>query len=94
MTVDEVLEIFRSAGAILHGHFILTSGLRSPVFFEVTGRSKQPFVRSGAFGSLSILSISESNAASCDMIHNCSRCGGRACREQSRDPAAGVIDPI
>jgi orotate phosphoribosyltransferase len=34
MTVDEVLEIFRSAGAILHGHFILTSGLRSPVFLQ------------------------------------------------------------
>lgn len=34
MQVDEVLEIFRSAGAILHGHFILTSGLRSPVFLQ------------------------------------------------------------
>lgn len=34
MTVDEVLEVFRSAGAILHGHFILTSGLRSPVFLQ------------------------------------------------------------
>lgn len=34
MTVDEVLDIFRSAGAILHGHFILTSGLRSPVFLQ------------------------------------------------------------
>lgn len=34
MTVDEVLEIFRSAGAIMHGHFILTSGLRSPVFLQ------------------------------------------------------------
>ncbi len=34
MTVDEVLEVFSSAGAILHGHFILTSGLRSPVFLQ------------------------------------------------------------
>lgn len=34
MTVDEVLDVFRSAGAILHGHFILTSGLRSPVFLQ------------------------------------------------------------
>lgn len=34
MTVDEVLETFRAAGAILHGHFILTSGLRSPVFLQ------------------------------------------------------------
>ena len=34
MTVDEVLGIFREAGAILEGHFILTSGLRSPVFLQ------------------------------------------------------------
>jgi orotate phosphoribosyltransferase len=34
LTVDEVLEIFRSAGAVLEGHFILSSGLRSPVFLQ------------------------------------------------------------
>ena len=34
MTVDQVLEIFRSSGAILEGHFILSSGLRSPVFLQ------------------------------------------------------------
>jgi orotate phosphoribosyltransferase len=34
MTVDEVLDIFRSCGAILEGHFILTSGLRSAVFLQ------------------------------------------------------------
>ena len=30
----EVIEVFREAGAILEGHFILTSGLRSPVFLQ------------------------------------------------------------
>jgi orotate phosphoribosyltransferase len=34
MTKDEVLAIFRETGAILEGHFILTSGLRSPVFIQ------------------------------------------------------------
>lgn len=34
MTTDEVLAIFREAGAYLEGHFILTSGLRSPVFLQ------------------------------------------------------------
>ena len=34
MTQDEVLAIFRKAGAILEGHFILSSGLRSPVFLQ------------------------------------------------------------
>ncbi len=34
MDTKEVLEIFREAGAVLEGHFILTSGLRSPVFLQ------------------------------------------------------------
>ena len=34
MNTAEVLDIFREAGAILEGHFILTSGLRSPVFLQ------------------------------------------------------------
>ena len=34
MNTDEVLGIFREAGAVLEGHFILTSGLRSPVFLQ------------------------------------------------------------
>ncbi|NDV86638.1 orotate phosphoribosyltransferase [Aurantimonas aggregata] len=34
MTTEEVLAIFREAGAVLEGHFILTSGLRSPTFLQ------------------------------------------------------------
>ncbi|GAB4359704.1 MAG: orotate phosphoribosyltransferase [Oricola sp.] len=34
MTTEDVLKVFESAGAVLHGHFILTSGLRSPVFLQ------------------------------------------------------------
>lgn len=34
MTREEVLSTFREAGAILEGHFILSSGLRSPVFIQ------------------------------------------------------------
>jgi orotate phosphoribosyltransferase len=34
MTQDEVLAEFRACGAILEGHFILSSGLRSPVFLQ------------------------------------------------------------
>jgi orotate phosphoribosyltransferase len=34
MTRDEVLNEFRAAGALLEGHFILSSGLRSPVFLQ------------------------------------------------------------
>ena len=34
MTNDEVLAEFRAAGALLEGHFILSSGLRSPCYLQ------------------------------------------------------------
>src|SRR5690606_28012741 len=34
MTQDEVLDLFRSSDALLEGHFILSSGLRSPIFLQ------------------------------------------------------------
>lgn len=34
MTDADVIDVFRSAGAVLEGHFILSSGLRSPVFLQ------------------------------------------------------------
>lgn len=34
MNTEQVLDIFRDAGAVLEGHFILTSGLRSPIFLQ------------------------------------------------------------
>jgi orotate phosphoribosyltransferase len=34
MNTEEVLDIFRDCGALLEGHFILSSGLRSPVFLQ------------------------------------------------------------
>lgn len=34
MTSDDVLAVFREAGALLEGHFILSSGRRSPVFLQ------------------------------------------------------------
>ena len=34
MSTDEVLDLFRESGALLEGHFILSSGLRSPIFLQ------------------------------------------------------------
>ena len=34
MNTQDVLTIFRESGALLQGHFILSSGLRSPVFLQ------------------------------------------------------------
>jgi orotate phosphoribosyltransferase len=34
MSPDQVLDEFRAAGALLEGHFVLSSGLHSPVFFQ------------------------------------------------------------
>ena len=42
MTTEEVLEVFRESGALLEGHFILSSGLRSPVFLQKARVFMQP----------------------------------------------------
>jgi orotate phosphoribosyltransferase len=34
LTGEQILDEFRDAGALLEGHFILSSGLRSPVFLQ------------------------------------------------------------
>ncbi|HEX6959787.1 MAG TPA: orotate phosphoribosyltransferase [Ferrovibrio sp.] len=34
MTRDEVLQHYREAGALLEGHFLLTSGLHSPIYMQ------------------------------------------------------------
>lgn len=42
MKTDDVLDVFREAGALLEGHFILSSGLRSPVFLQKALIFKNP----------------------------------------------------
>ena len=42
MNTDEVLDIFKQAGALLEGHFILSSGRRSPVFLQKAFVFKNP----------------------------------------------------
>lgn len=42
MNESQVLDEFRQAGALLEGHFILSSGLRSPVFFQKAFVFSQP----------------------------------------------------
>lgn len=42
MDTDEVIQIFEEAGAFLRGHFILSSGRRSPVFFQKALIFSQP----------------------------------------------------
>ncbi len=42
MNTDDILDIFREAGALLEGHFILSSGLRSPVFLQKAFIFKNP----------------------------------------------------
>ncbi len=34
MNAEEVIQVFRDRGAILEGHFILSSGLHSPIFLQ------------------------------------------------------------
>ncbi len=42
MRTDDVLEVFKQAGALLEGHFILSSGRRSPVFLQKAFVFKNP----------------------------------------------------
>jgi orotate phosphoribosyltransferase len=49
MTFDEVFQHFTESGALLSGHFILTSGLRSPQYLQCARVLMHP-VRAGAFG--------------------------------------------
>lgn len=42
MAPEEVLNVFRDAGALLEGHFILSSGRRSPVFLQKALVFSQP----------------------------------------------------
>ena len=42
MTNEDVLAVFREAGALLEGHFILSSGRRSPVFLQKALVFSQP----------------------------------------------------
>ena len=42
MTSEDVLNVFREAGALLEGHFILSSGRRSPVFLQKALVFSQP----------------------------------------------------
>ena len=42
MTTDDVLDVFREAGALLEGHFILSSGRRSSLFMQKALIFKNP----------------------------------------------------
>ncbi|UZK64910.1 orotate phosphoribosyltransferase [Sphingomonas sp. M1-B02] len=59
MTGDEILEEFRNAGALLEGHFILSSGLRSPLFLQKMRIFEDP-VRTGRICGALALKIRES----------------------------------
>ena len=52
MNTDEVLNIFREAGALLEGHFILSSGRRSSIFLQKALIFKNPVLTSKLCGAL------------------------------------------
>ena len=50
LTPEQTLDEFRAAGALLEGHFILSSGLRSPVFLQKMRSSRTRRAPSGCAG--------------------------------------------
>jgi orotate phosphoribosyltransferase len=49
MTSDQVLEVFKNTGALLEGHFVLSSGLHSSVYLQCAIALQSPVVAS-SFG--------------------------------------------
>ena len=49
MTSDQVLEVFKNTGALLEGHFVLSSGLHSSVYLQCAIALQSPAVAS-SFG--------------------------------------------
>ena len=58
MTQEEVLAEFRAAGALLEGHFILSSGLHSPRYLQCAGVLMDP-ARAGRLAAALAASIPE-----------------------------------
>lgn len=54
MNSDQVLQVFRDAGALLEGHFILSSGRRSPVFLQKALVFSQPELSSKLCAALAV----------------------------------------
>ena len=52
MTSAQVLEVFRRCGALLHGHFVLRSGLHSRTFFQCALVLQDPVATAELSGAL------------------------------------------
>ena len=52
MTQEQVLEVFRHCGALLHGHFVLRSGRHSRTFFQCALVLQEPAVTAELCGAL------------------------------------------
>jgi len=59
VTKEEVLHIFRETGALLEGHFLLTSGLHSPQYFQCARVLQHPSLAQKLCGEISIPFIGE-----------------------------------
>jgi orotate phosphoribosyltransferase len=46
MTSNQVLEVFKNTGALLEGHFVLSSGLHSPVYLQCAIALQSPAIAS------------------------------------------------
>ncbi|NOZ62635.1 MAG: orotate phosphoribosyltransferase [Calditrichaeota bacterium] len=54
MTKEEALHIFRETGALLEGHFLLTSGLHSPQYFQCARVLQYPRMAQKLCGEIAI----------------------------------------
>ena len=68
MTTDEVLTIFEEHGALLRGHFLLTSGLHSPRYLQCALVLQRPEVAARLCSALAAKARSDERIGAVDLV--------------------------
>src|SRR5437870_7154547 len=68
MTGDEVLKIFEAQGALLSGHFLLTSGLHSPRYLQCALVLQRPSVAEQLCAALAAKAKADERIGAIDLV--------------------------
>ena len=68
MTLDEILQHFRDAGALLEGHFLLSSGLHSPAYLQCARVMMDPARGATLCGALADKVVAELGPGGVDLV--------------------------
>src|ERR671922_1783377 len=68
MTRDEVLKIFEESGALLSGHFLLTSGLHSPRYLQCALVLQHPEIAEELCSTLAVQAGADDRLGQIDLV--------------------------